>query len=301
MSEPRAARFARRRRRRDIIVTVVCAVLLAAAGVYLITRPGRAPAQGIPAPQTSGGNIAAPSVVATGSGEPTGHVSGLPMPRGDLPGWKQTFADDFTGPVKTNWGIYDGQPDGDPGGWFAPRQVNSQGGELVIRGSRGDTPNGNIYVTGGMSSKLSQIYGRYEVRFRMDRGRGIQFNLMLWPTDDSWPPEINFAEDNGKERTGFAANMHYGPPHKVVSRHHNIDTTQWHTAGVEWTPGKLTYLIDGQVWATVESSHVPKVPMSIAIQTQAWHCGTSWAGCPNSSTPREVNLHVDWVVAYTPA
>jgi len=38
--------------------------------------------------------------------------------------------------------------------------------------------------------------------------------------------------------------------------------------------------------------------MSIAIQSQAWWCGT-WEGCPDSSTPAEVNLYVDWVVAYS--
>jgi beta-glucanase (GH16 family) len=217
---------------------------------------------------------------------------------GDLPGWRQVLADDFTELSGASWGTYQGQPAGDPGGWFDPSHVKAQGGELVIIGSREDTPNGRIYATGGMSSRMSQVYGRYEVRFRMDKGVGIQFNLMLWPTDDNWPPEVNFAEDNGKQRQGYGATLHYGPPHRTINRNVAVDTTQWHTAGLEWEPGRLTYLLDGTVWATVETPHSPTVPMSMAIQTQAWHCGTQWAGCPNSSTPAEVNLHVDWVVAY---
>lgn len=283
---------------KDHLVTVVCAVLLAAGGVYLIVRSGGTEAQGTP-PQASPSDPAGPPA-ASASAVPA-HVSGKPMPVGDLPGWRQILADDFTGPVEGNWGTYTGMPDGDPGGWFEPSHVVAAKGEMQIKGMRKQTPNGRIYATGGMMAKPSQVYGRYEVRFRMDKGRGIQFNLLLWPSDDSWPPEINFAEDNGKERNGFAATLHYGPPHKTVSRYLKIDTSKWHTAGVEWTPGKLSYLMDGKVWATVEGSYVPKTPMSLAVQTQAWHCGTQWAGCPNSSTPKEVNLHVDWVVIYARA
>ena len=39
--------------------------------------------------------------------------------------------------------------------------------------------------------------------------------------------------------------------------------------------------------------------MVLALQTQAWSCGTSaWEECPNTSTPATVNLYVAWVVAY---
>lgn len=295
MSDPQPTKRVRTGRARDHLVTVVCAVLLTAAGVYFVVRNDGTEAQGTPPPAAP--TEAAGSLAASASAAP-GHVSGKPMPVGDLPGWKQTLADDFTGPVSDNWGIYQGQPTGDPGGWFDSTHVAAAKGELVIKGTRKQTPNGRIYATGGMMAQRSQVYGRFEVRFKMDKGRGIQFNLLLWPSDDSWPPEINFAEDNGKERNGFATTLHYGPPHKTVSRYLKIDTSKWHTAGVEWAPGKLSYLMDGKVWATVEASYVPRAPMSLAVQTQAWHCGTQWAGCPNSSTPKEVNLHVDWVVIY---
>jgi len=298
MTDPEPTTAERRGRLKYHLITVICAVLMIGGAGYVVFRSADTQAQD-PAPSSAPTASAAESHSATAG--PPGHVSGLKMPAGDLPGWKQVLADDFTGQLTENWGLYNGQPDGDPGAWFLPGHVAAKQGELVITGQREQTPNGRIYATGGMMSKVSQVYGRYEVRFRMDVGRGIQFNLLLWPTDDSWPPEINFAEDNGKERTGFATTMHYGPPHQTVSRHLKIDTSKWHTAGLEWSPGKLTYLMDGKPWATVNSTHVPTTPMSLAIQTQAWHCGTKWAGCPNSSTPAQVNLHVDWVVEYARA
>src|SRR5262249_27395930 len=51
-------------------------------------------ANGAPIPAPNGGS--APGPVVTGSAAPV-QASGVPMPRGDLPGWHQTFADDFTG------------------------------------------------------------------------------------------------------------------------------------------------------------------------------------------------------------
>jgi len=71
------------------------------------------------------------------------------------------------------------------------------------------------------------------------------------------------------------------------------------TSGVQWTAGHLVYTLDGKNWAQVTNTNVPSTPMNLDIQTQAWACGTStWEQCPNASTPAQVNLDVDWVVAY---
>jgi len=46
---------------------------------------------------------------------------------------------------------------------------------------------------------------------------------------------------------------------------------------------------------------VPRVPMRLALQTQAWGCGDTWERCPDRSTPRRVDMVVDWVAVYRPA
>ena len=68
--------------------------------------------------------------------------------------------------------------------------------------------------------------------------------------------------------------------------------------GVEWTPGRLVYTLDGRRWATVRSPHVPDQPMELALQTQAGTCTDRYAPCPDSSTPSRVTMQVDRVVAY---
>jgi hypothetical protein len=257
-----------------------------------------------------------PAPVAPTSASPTPRVeplyagpppSGQPMPQGDLTGWRQTFTDDFNGAdLSKRWYIYEGQPSGDPGGWFLPSHVSQAGGRLIINGSRENTPNGNIYATGGISNSKSfaQTYGKFSIRFRMDAGYGINYIILLWPTDDEWPPEINIAEDDGLSRDYISSTLHHGTSWNDVERlwhdKRGVDFTQWHTVGLEWTPNKLVMFLDGQVWATTESPAVPDEPMSLALQSQAWFCDGYFSDCPNETTPANVNMEVDWVAIYEP-
>jgi beta-glucanase (GH16 family) len=233
--------------------------------------------------------------------------SGVPMPTGNLPGWREVFSDDFTGTsLDSQWTAYWGQPGGDPGGFFDPSHVTVSGGELVISAFQdpADEPwdaGPATYVTGGVSSSPSfaQTYGKYLVRFRMDAGQGVALAILLWPQSNTWPPEIDFAEDNGANRQTNYATLHYGLTNTQVQRQVAVNMTQWHTLGVVWTKGRLVYTLDGRNWATVTNANVPSIPMVLDMQTQGWACGTStWEQCPNAQTPAHVNLDVDWVVAY---
>jgi len=252
----------------------------------------------------AGPSGSAQASVDSGSAAADTGPSGVAMPRGDVPGWHQTYADDFTGAhLADRWNLYSGQPGGDPLGWWNPSHVTADGGVLTVAGRRESTPNGDLYVTGGLSNAktFSQTYGRFAVRFRMDKGYGLAYALLLWPTNNEWPPEIDILEDNAKNRDMASATLHYGPNNTQVHRETTGDFSVWHTAELDWTTGRLVYRIDGTVWATMTTTNVPDIPMSIAIQTQAWKCGGSWEGCPTSSTPAKVNFYVDWVVAYSKA
>jgi Glycosyl hydrolases family 16 len=304
-----------RKHRRGNLLTIFAVVLFVVGAAYVVFAPKHGDTGGgagvaekttpTPAPESASASASAsPSRIPRPSSTIPGS-SGVAMPKGDIAGWHQTFADDFMeGEIDDGWWNYQpSQPGGDPGGWFDPSHVSTVNGDLVISGSRADTPNGNLYVTGGINNSKSfqQTYGLFKVRFRADVGRGIAYTMMLWPVDDVWPPEIDILEDNGKDRKMTSATLHYGANDTKVHKEVTGDFSVWHTAELEWTPGKLVYRLDGKVWTTMTSSNVPNIPMSIAIQTQAWKCGGSWEGCPTSSTPAKVNFYVDWVVAYSKA
>jgi glycosyl hydrolase family 16 len=224
------------------------------------------------------------------------------IPTAEPRGWHRVFADDFSHGLRASrWGAYSGHPGGDPGGLWAPSHAVVRGGVLNLETYR-DPRFGGRWVSGGVSSAraLHQTYGKYEVRFRMGSGKGVAAVLLLWPTRDSWPPEVDFAEDSGvtNARSTMSATLHYGADNNQIQRTVSADFTRWHTMGVEWTPGQLVYTLDSRPWAAVREPHVPHVPMEMDMQTQAGTCGDKNAPCPDSSTPAHVNLQVAWVVAY---
>jgi len=216
-------------------------------------------------------------------------------------GWHRVFFDDFNHGLKSSrWGRYSGQPGGDPGGWWAPSHAVVMHGVLNLETYR-DPRFGRRWVSGGVSSAsaLKQTYGRYDVRLRIDAGRGVAFVALLWP-EGKWPPEIDFAENGGETnaRDHVTATLHYGADDKQVQRTLRADFTHWHVLGVDWTPGKLVYTIDGRQWAVLRNHAVPAQPMEMDLQAQAGTCGDSSAPCPDSTTPARVNAQIDWVAAY---
>jgi beta-glucanase (GH16 family) len=172
---------------------------------------------------------------------------------------------------------------------------------LVLSAYR-DRSQGGRWVTGGVSSSpgLVQTYGKYLVRFRMDAGIGVSHALLLFPADNTWPPEVDFSENNGTGSVGVLATLHYGATDQHQFQRLDVNVTQWHTLGVEWLPGSLTFTVDGRAWWEIRGSQVPTVPMALDIQEATWPCTGSWGACPVPTTPRTVKLDVDWVVAYAP-
>ncbi len=227
----------------------------------------------------------------------------LPLVDGGQAGaWRRVFFDDFNHGLRSSrWGRYSGQPGGDPGGWWAPSHDVVSHSILNLETYRDPRFSGR-WVSGGVSSApaLSQTYGKYEVRLRMDPGKGIAVVALLWPSRNQWPPEIDFAENGGETnvRDHVTATLHYGADDTQLQRTLRADFTQWHVLGVEWTPGKLVYTVDSRRWAVVRSRAVPAQPMELDLQTQAGTCGDQ-PPCPDSSTPARVTAQIDWVAAYS--
>jgi beta-glucanase (GH16 family) len=245
-----------------------------------------------PAATTTTAPSSTPYPIGTvSSSEPSGMA---PPGANSLAGYSQSYVTDFSGTsMPAGWNTYDGVPGGDPGAQFSPAHVVVSGGLLQLNAYQ-DPAYNNEWVTGGVSdSGHSQTYGAYFVRSRMT-GAGPTGVELLWPANNSWPPEIDFNETKGIT-TSTTSTVWYGAENMDV-RTLNIDMTQWHTWGVIWTPTSITYTVDGQVWATVTaSSEIPNIPMTLDLQEQTW-CSSGFA-CP--STPQ--SMDVDWVAEYSPS
>ena len=207
-------------------------------------------------------------------------------PAGD--GWQLTFFDDFAGSSlnKAWWGVYETRPN-----------VFVRDGKLIVRSSYAD----GEWVSGGLSSAKagSQKYGKWVIRYRVAKGSGVTYVALLYPADGGWPPEIDFAEDHGGgDRSGIMGVTHWGAENHQIVRVKEGDFSQWHEAGVIIEPAKVSYLLDGKVWATVNGAEsAPAERMWLGLQTYVYKCADR-PGCPNSNTPKVVDMEVDWVARY---
>ena len=214
--------------------------------------------------------------------------------------WRQVFFDDFSDGVQSaRWGDYLGHPGGTLTATGTRPTSTASNGIARLETYR-DPDLGNRWASGGMSSAvgLTQTYGRWEVRFRFDPGYGVGGVILLWPEDGGWPPEIDIYENGGEttDRREMSATLHYSPSNQTIQRTlRNTDFSAWHTVGVEWTPGRVVYLVDGSPWGSVTGPEVPDQPMWLAVQTASGRCGDQYAPCPDSSTPSKVVMEVDWV------
>ena len=202
----------------------------------------------LPPPPPTTTTTTPPPTLAYPIGTPDGtEPSGYAPPGGNaLSGYSLSYVNDFNGSsVPSGWGIYSGQPGGDPGGQFGGSSHITVSNGILSLNTFQDPNYNNEWVTGGLCQcGLAQTYGAYFVRSRLT-GPGPTGVELLWPTY-GWPPEVDFNETFGGT-SSTSATLHYGSNNSQTRSRLTIDMTQWHTWGVIWTPTSVTYTVDGVV------------------------------------------------------
>lgn len=140
-----------------------------------------------------------------------------------------------------------------------------------------------------------QMYGRYSVRFKVDNTPGYKIAWLLWPQSDQWSDgEIDFPEaDLNSTITGTSHDVTGTPSRNAWW----LDTGtavsgSWHTATIEWVPGKLTYVLDGKSWSTTSPDALPTQPMRWVLQAETQL--SAQAPSPSASG----HILIDWIAAY---
>ncbi len=224
-------------------------------------------------------------------------LAALVLPAQASAAWKLRFSGQFRHGINTHvWTEYHGRPRCCQNTLWSRSHIKVKGGVLRLQNYR-DGAYGRKWISAGISMgrSLNQTYGRYHVRFRMTKGRGVGMCIFLWPKH-GWPPEIDFAEESSDVggRGWETATLHYGSHNSEIHHRIHANFRKWHTIGVTWTPGHLRYTLDGRTWARVHGTSVPSVPMHLGLQTHVGSNGQS-GGMPDGSTPSRVSLQVDWV------
>jgi hypothetical protein len=193
-------------------------------------------------------------------------------------------------------------------------------GHLAIIARRQTTtaPNGGVwpYTSARLTTRkrLSVTYGRIEARMKLPRGSGLWPAFwMLGDTFDSvgWPAsgEIDVMESIGQRPFTVHGTLH-GPKTGSKSAYalgNHVDsrsslTDDFHTFGVIWRPGAITWMLDGVPYATLKPADL--ATGSIWRFDHPFHLvlnlgvGGDWPGAPESTTPFPASLRVDWVRVY---
>jgi Glycosyl hydrolases family 16 len=298
--------------KRSLLALGAVAVVAAVSIVLLATRDDSPSGDAPPATSAAPAPTApAPDPAETAAAR---SPSGVKPPAGDLPGWRQVFVDDFTEdveswgdcgsyedhtcpdlpePYRSKWWAYPSsyqdtreKLEGE-GGYYQPSDLSMSDGMLRIRLSRED---GTTRSAAPYPRMDALTYGRYAVRFKVDDpAPGFKIAWLLWRTTDEWA-EIDFPEaDLDAEIHAFM--------HKEDGSQDNFATdvpvagSGWHTSVIEWTPGEVRFLLDGELVGTSTES-VPDTPMNWIIQSETTLTGE----VPEDGA--EAAIDIDWVAAW---
>ena len=226
----------------------------------------------------------------------------------ERPGWELTFQDDFDG---STLDLKKWNPN-DPWGRERNKELQAyvtnafavKEGVLRITAEKGDAVydgKPRAYTSGMMSTytKFAQHYGRFEIRCRVPKGKGLWPAFWLLPDPLGWPPEIDVLEILGHE------------PNKVHMTHHFRDaqrqrksdggswtgpdfTAEFHEFAVEWLPERIVWFVDGTERFRSEKT-IPTARMYLLVNLAI---GGNWPGAPNEQTPFPSALEVDWIRVY---
>ena len=253
-----------------------------------------------PAPTDPSATPAPTTAAPTPTPTPTVTVNPNAMPTGNLPGWTQVFAEDFTTAAPlgsflasygSRWGAYPSPwKDTSGHGVYNPGKTMSASGGMMDLWVH--TESGVHYVAAPQPKLPTMTYGRFSARFQADSTAGYKVAWLLWPDSGVWPAdgEVDFPEgDLNSNMSAFAHFASSGGGQDAFT----LPTTfaGWHTATINWTPGKLVFLLDGKIVGT-STKLVPSKPMHWVMQTETTLNGS----VPSNSASGHVR--VDWVTAY---
>ena len=243
--------------------------------------------------------------------------------------WLPTLVDDFDGPAGTLpdasvWNIETGG-----NGWgnnelqtytTSPDNVSLDGqGNLAITAREGWTQGTDgiwrQYTSARITTQgnFSQTYGRFEARLDIPVGQGVWPAFWMLGEDiasQGWPlaGEIDIMENIGSVPGTVHGTIH-GPGYAGgdgIGASYNHPGGQafgqtFHTFAVEWTPGRIDWFVDGNLFQTLTPNDLGGdnwvfdddffLLLNVAV-------GGNWPGAPDGSTSFPQQMLVDYVAVY---
>lgn len=235
-------------------------------------------------------------------------LPGLTAEKTDRPGWKLTFADEFDGQaLDTNkWNPKDpwGRERNHEMQAYVPDAFEVRDGILRVKAEKRQAAYAGkerAFTSGMMTTykKFSQEFGRFEIRCRVPKGKGMWPAFWLLPEPIGWPPEIDVLEILGHE----PAKLHMTHHFRDEQRQHRSHGSSWngpdfsadfHEFAVEWSPQAIVWFVDGTERFRSEKD-IPHGKMYMLVNLAV---GGDWPRAPDENTHFPAVFEVDYVRVY---
>ncbi len=212
-------------------------------------------------------------------------------------GWQLVFVDNFDEAEidPDRWNVYD-YPGHANNGLRHPSAVTVEDGLLTITAKEVD----GVLISGGLATRYSQTYGRFEVRVRAEPDPNALTSavILTWPASNNWPAEgeNNIYETGpGSSRRPFSSFIHFpdgteGGSH--IDYTHQASGTEWHEMVMEWDANQIGIWRDGlRAMHVTDASKIPDMPHVMTAQLDAMR---------TAPFEGEVKMEVDWMRIYEP-
>jgi beta-glucanase (GH16 family) len=226
----------------------------------------------------------------------------------ERPGWKLTFQDEFDGKELdlTKWNPNDpwGRERNQELQAYVKDAFEVKNGTLHVKAEKRDADyvGKQRHFTSGMMTtyqKFNQQYGRFEIRCRVPKGKGLWPAFWLLPEPLGWPPEIDVLEVLGHEPQKIYMTHHFRDAQKKRGSHGGSWTgpdfsAGFHEIAVEWSPERIVWFVDGIERFRSEKT-IPQTKMYLLVNLAV---GGDWPGAPDDKTEFPASFEVDYVRVY---
>ena len=160
---------------------------------------------------------------------------------------------------------------------------------------------GRSYTSGLLTTKasFSQMYGLFEIRAKLPKGKGLWPAFWLLPESGAWPPEIDVLEVLGDNTRKLYLSWHSNVGGKHTSDSKPIEvpdmSEDFHTYSVIWEKDTLMWFFDDVQVASKSTPEDFHLPMYMLINLAV---GGGWPGSPDKTTQFPAKYTIDWVRAY---
>ena len=195
---------------------------------------------------------------------------------------------------------------------FGMSPFSTENGVLKIQASKKnnelDWLTDQEYISGVLTTRgnFSQKYGRFEIRARMPKGKGLWPAFWMLPTHDEWPsgidilPELDVMEYLGHEGETYHTTLHSNETGESRPDGHTNNTASmlfedFHVYTAVWTKTKVAWYFDHQKVYETDAPEDFDTPKHMLLNLAV---GGAWAGTPDLETEFPAHFEIDYLRSY---